>query len=163
MAKKSSRTAHKASRTVNTAADRIKDTWESTLSALTAAEQEVERQIRTVLKRNKIGPQDAAAALKDLGERFEKERKKAAKELEGRLGDLQDRVQKERKSLGKRFDEAVHGTLATLNIPSRKEISDLTRKVDELTRKIDGFRKTSVAKGQKTARKASAAVASRLR
>lgn len=161
MAKKSSRTVHKASRRARTAGDRIKETWDSTLSALTAAEQEVEKQIRALLDRNKIGTQDAAAALRDLGSRFDKERKKAAREMEGRLAELQSRIQEERKNLGRRLDDAVHGTLVTLNIPSRKEIADLTRKVDELSRKIDGFRKTSVRKARNTARKASRAVAGR--
>jgi poly(hydroxyalkanoate) granule-associated protein len=161
MAKKSSRTARTTSRRARTAGDRLKETWDSTLSALTAAEQEVEKQIRTLLERNKIGTQDAAAALKDLRTRFDKERKKAAKELEGRLGELQSRIDKERKNLGRRLDDAVHGTLVTLNIPSRKEISELTRKVEELSRKIDGFRKTSVSKVRKTARKASRSVSSR--
>lgn len=158
MAKKSSRTARK----VRSAGDRFKDTLGSTVSALTAAEQEVERQIQSLLKRNKIGTQDATAALKDLGARFEKERRKATREVESRLGDLQTRIQKERRVLGKRLDEAVHGTLVTLNIPSRKEIAELTKKVDELTRKIDGFRKSSVAKGRKTAHKATAAVSAKL-
>jgi polyhydroxyalkanoate synthesis regulator phasin len=158
MAKKSSGASRKSSTGARTAGDRIKETWDSTLAALTAAEQEVERQIKALLKRNKIGTQDAATALKDLGARFDQERKKAARELEGRLGELQSRIETERRSLGRRMDEAVHGTLASLNIPSRKEIGELTRKVDELSRKIDGFRKTSVAKGRRTAGRAAAAV-----
>ena len=32
-------------------------------------------------------------------------------------------------------------TLAALNIPSRREVSELTRKVDELSKKIDTLRK----------------------
>jgi hypothetical protein len=40
----------------------------------------------------------------------------------------------------------VRGALAALNIPSRHEINELTRKVDELSRKIDGM-------GARTARR----------
>jgi polyhydroxyalkanoate synthesis regulator phasin len=152
-----------AKKSSGTAGDRIRETWDSTLAALTAAEQEVERQVKALLKKNKIGTKDAATALKDLGNRFDQERKKAARELEGRLGELQARIEKERKGLGRRMDEAVHGTLASLNIPSRKEIGELTRKVDELSRKIDGFRKTSAAKGRKTAGRAAAALRKRRR
>jgi len=35
----------------------------------------------------------------------------------------------------------VQGALAALNIPSRREVHELTRRVEELSRKIDGFRR----------------------
>jgi len=38
-------------------------------------------------------------------------------------------------------DDAVRRTLAALNIPSRNEVQELTRRVEELSRKIDRFRR----------------------
>jgi hypothetical protein len=35
----------------------------------------------------------------------------------------------------------VKRTLAALNIPSRREIQDLTHRVEELSRRIDRFRR----------------------
>src|SRR4029079_17408701 len=116
-------------------------TWHSTLIALTTAEQEVERQVRDLLQRNRITSKDAAAVLRDLGSRAEVERRKAMKDLESRLGSLQKRMKKERKGVGQAVGEAVTGALASLNIPSRREVMDLTKKVDQLGSKIDKFRK----------------------
>ncbi len=45
--------------------------------------------------------------------------------------------------MGRYADEAVQGALAALNIPSRREVHELTRRVEELSRKIDGFRRTA--------------------
>lgn len=122
----------------------LRDTWHSTLVALTAAEQEVEKQVRDLLKRNRITAKDASALLRDLGSRAEVERRKAMKDLEARLGSLQKRMKKERKVVGRAVGEAVTGALASLNIPSRSEVTELTKKVDQLGAKIDSFRKRAV-------------------
>ena len=122
----------------------LRDTWHSTLVALTTAEQEVEKQIRQLLKRNRIQPKDAADMLRQLGSRADVERRKAMKELDSRLGDLQSRMKKERRVVGRAVGEAVSGALASLNIPSRREVTELTKKVDDLGKKIDSFRKRTV-------------------
>jgi poly(hydroxyalkanoate) granule-associated protein len=75
------------------------------------------------------------------------EQKKAARQIESQLSALQGRLQREKKDLGRVVDETVRGTLVALNIPSRREVSELTRKVDELSRKIDGYRRSSSTRG----------------
>ena len=134
----------KARRQTARTGEAVRDSWHATLIALTTAEQEVEKQIRELLKRNRITTGDAARVLRELGSRAEVERRKAMKELEGRLGTLQTRMKKERKVVGRAVGEAVTGALATLNIPSRREVMDLTKKVDQLGAKIDTFRKRAV-------------------
>jgi hypothetical protein len=126
----------------------LRDTWHSTLVALTTAEQEVEKQIRQLLKRNRIQSRDAAGVLRELGSRAEVERKKAMKDLEARLSSLQARMKKERKVVGRAVGEAVTGALASLNIPSRREVTELTKKVDQLGAKIDTFRKRAVRRAR---------------
>jgi polyhydroxyalkanoate synthesis regulator phasin len=121
--------------------NRLKDTWYATLSALTSAEENIEKQVRVLLKRNKISTKDASAMLKDLRTLIDRERKKGLRELESRLSSLQGRLRKERKVLSRLVNEAVEGTLASFNIPSRHEVAELTRKVDHLSRKIDAFKR----------------------
>ena len=94
----------------------------------------------SLLKRNRIQARDAAGVMRELGSRAEVERRKALKDLETRLGTLQSRMQKERKVVGRAVGEAVTGALARLNIPSRREVTELTKKVDQLGAKIDAFR-----------------------
>ena len=142
-AARAKRQAKKAVSGMQGAGEKLRATWSAALSAVTSAEAEMQRQIGELLKRNKITQKDASAALSDLQDRFQKERKKAVKQLEASLSELQGRVKKERKNLGHAVDDAVHGALVAFNIPSRKEVAELTRKVDELTKKIDGFRKTT--------------------
>lgn len=121
------------------AGDVLRNTWASTLGALTSAQTEMEKQIRLLLKKNKITAKDAAGMLKELSARIAAERKRALKELESRMKTVQTRLKKERKAVGRIVDDAVQGALATFNIPSRQEIGELTRKVDELSKKIDSF------------------------
>jgi hypothetical protein len=146
--RQTSRMGAAAGAAAGTTGEVLRDTWHSTLVALTTAEQEVEKQIGQLLKRNRIQARDAAGILRELGSRADVERRKAMKELEARLGTLQTRMKNERKVVGRAVGEAVTGALASLNIPSRREVTELTRKVDQLGAKIDTFRKRAVRRAR---------------
>lgn len=128
------RSAHKPA--ARSAADVLRETWDTAVSSLSSAEAEIEKQVRALV--NGKGS-DAADSLRQLGERLQKERHRVGRQIETRVAALQARVKKERRTLSRVVDDAVRGALAALNIPSRHEINGLTRKVDELSRKIDGF------------------------
>lgn len=125
----------------STAGARLRETWSATLATLASAEAEVEKQIRTLLKNNNISAKDARSALKDLRTRIDRERRKGLKQLDSRLQGLQTRIRKERKNVSRMVEEGVQSALAALNIPSRKEVADLTAKVEQLSRKIDTVRR----------------------
>ena len=129
------------------AGKRIRETWKATVRVLTSAEAGAERRIRQLLARKRLKPADVRTALATFRARAQKEQRKAARQIESRLSALQGRLQREKKDLGRVVDETVRGTLVALNIPSRREVSELTRKVDELTRKIDGYRRSSSTRG----------------
>ncbi len=133
-------TAPKAETRTRSTGDMLRDTWGAALSALASAEAEMQRQIGLLLKRNKLTPADAATALQDLQQRFSIERKNAGRQIEASLAEVQSRLVTERKNLGQMVDDAVRRALVAFNIPSRREVAELTRKVDELSGKIDGFR-----------------------
>ena len=105
------------------AKSRLEKTWKDTQAALASAEAKVEKRVKT------------------WSHRLERERKKAMKQVEGRLAEFQTRARKERRALSRTVDDAVRRTLAALNIPSRNEVHELTRRVEELSRKIDRFRR----------------------
>ncbi|HWX24273.1 MAG TPA: phasin family protein [Vicinamibacteria bacterium] len=119
----------------------LKSTWDATLEALASAESEVQHQVKGLMKRNRLAAKDAQAIVQKLGGRVAQERKRALKELEIHARSLQTRLQKERKTLGRIVRETVEGALASLNIPTRVEVANLTRKVEELSRKIDTRRR----------------------
>jgi hypothetical protein len=132
----------KADRT-EAARKRLRDTWNATVKVLTSAEAGAERRIRQLLARNRMKRADLRTALATFRARAQKEQKKAARQIEAQVAAMQVRLQREKRDLGRVVDQTVRGTLVALNIPSRREVSELTRKVDELTRKIDGYRRSS--------------------
>lgn len=123
------------------AAAAVRETWNSALAALGEAEADVEKQVKHLLKANRIDAKDAGTLVKSLNAAIDRGRRSAMKELEARVADVQARIAEERQSLGKAVGERVQTTLATFNIPSRKEVAELTHKVDALSRKIDGLRR----------------------
>jgi hypothetical protein len=140
--KKATRRAPTARPTpIRGAARRFKKTWKETRTALSSAEATVERRVKALAKRSGVDTRLATQTLQAWGHRLERERKKALRQVEGRLADLQTRARKERRALTRNVDDAVRRTLAALNIPSRNEVQELTRRVEELSRKIDRFRR----------------------
>lgn len=120
----------------------LREAWDNTLRGLTRAETEIEKQVRALLKKNKINVHDAAELLLKLRSSAAQERKRGMKELEARLKVLQARVRKEGVNVAKLANEAVQSALAALNIPSRREVAELTRKVEELSRKLGALRRS---------------------
>jgi len=149
------RATPKTTRRARKGASTLRERWEATVASLAAAQAEMERQVKKLLSQNKLGS-EAAQAFRELRARFEQERKKAVRELESRMAGVQARVQKERQNLGRVVDEGVRSALVALNIPSRTEVAELTRKVDDLSRKIDSFRPGSAARQRSTGKPASA-------
>jgi hypothetical protein len=120
---------------------RFERTWKEALRALGAAETQAEKEIRAFVKRSGIDTRQAAAIWKQWNARLDRESRKAARRLETGLAGLQERVRKERRALAHMVDDAVRGAFSALNVPSRQEVKELTRKVNQLSRKIDGFRR----------------------
>jgi len=135
------KTSRRAAAVSQGATDTLRTAWEQAQHAVGQAQAEAEKQVKKALKRSKIGGRHADEVLRDLATRFEKERKKARRGLENQIHTLAGRVHKERKAAGKRLGNAVEQTLASLNIPSRREVADLTKKVEELSRKIDALKR----------------------
>ena len=133
-----------------------RDAWHVTLKALSSAEREVDIQVRGLLARNKLGRKDAQKLLDKVGTRLQKERTKTLKEIQTGVKKLQTQVQREQKNLNRAVDDAVGQALAALNIPSRREVTTLSRRVQQLSKKIDALQ----AKPKRKRRQAAKAPAS---
>jgi len=133
-----------------------REAWHVTLKALSSAEREVDSQVRSLLARNKLSRKDAQKLLDSFGKRVEKERKRTLKEMQSGIKKLQTQVQKEQKSFNRAVDDAVEQALAALNIPSRREVATLSRRVQQLSKKIDGL-KPKPRRKQKPRRKPASA------
>ena len=123
------------------AKSRLQKTWKETQAAFSSAEGKVEKRVKELVKRSGVDTRQAKQTLKAWRGRLDRERRKAVKQVEGRLSSLQVRARKERRALARVVDETVQRTLAALNIPSRQELHELTRRVEELSRKVGGFRR----------------------
>ncbi len=133
--------ASKATPAAARAEEALRRTWAETREALSSVEARVQRQIRKLLKDNRIKVDDARELLQTLQTRFDRERRRGMRRVETGVKELQARLKKERHHVAQLAGQAVQSGLAALNIPSRREVQELTRKVDELSRKIDTLRK----------------------
>jgi len=119
----------------------LERTWMDTRAALSSAEAKVERRVQDLVRRSGVDTRQARKALEAWRHKIDRQGRKAMRRFEGRLAVLQTRARKERRVVGRAVDDAVKRTLAALNIPSRQEVHDLTRRVEELSQKIDRFRR----------------------
>lgn len=151
------RTARGPVKSARSTGDMLRETWGAAVTALTAAEEEMARQLRLLLRRNRITPADAATALAGLRARFARDRDRARRRIDSGASDIAALLDQERKAVARALDSAVHGALASFDIPSRQEVAQLTRKVEELSRRIEGLRaSTRRPAARKTARTARA-------
>jgi hypothetical protein len=140
--KKAARKVRTLRSDVKRAATRLSRTWDDTREAIGTAEATVGKKVRALVKKSGLDTRAASDKLSAWKGRVERERRRAVKKLEAEMVKLQSRAKKERRAIGRMVDDAVKGALAALNIPSRNEVHELTRRVEELSRKIDGFRRT---------------------
>jgi polyhydroxyalkanoate synthesis regulator phasin len=141
MPAKRKKTTSRRPRTRTRTRTKLSRTWADTRAALTSVEAAVEKQVRALVKRSGWDTKEAAKAVREWTGRVDRERRKATRRLEARLSVLQDRIRKERRGLARGVDDAVRRTLASLNIPSRAEVRELTKRVEELSRRVDRRRR----------------------
>ncbi|MEW6369128.1 MAG: phasin family protein [Acidobacteriota bacterium] len=95
----------------------VRDLWLATLGAFSLAEEEVNKFVKRLVDRGSIS--------QDEGKKI--------------IQEMKNKVKKNRSDFTKLIEDGVSTALEKLNIPSKEEVVELTKKVDELTRKIDAF------------------------
>jgi hypothetical protein len=135
---RSSRRPKKAARKASRRpADRLRAVLAGAVRGLASAEQDMAKQVGALLKRKGVNVKDASRLLGQWRARADRQRRAALSALDTRMTAVQARIRKESKSAGRALHDGVHSALAALDIPSRREIGELTRKVDALSRKLD--------------------------
>ena len=111
------------------------------VTALKEVPKTTEARVKALIESSKPAIQRAQAFANETGKSISKQTKAIRKDIAHRVSDLGVRVEKERKSVGRKVENAVKTTLASLNIPTRSEINLLARRVEELSRKIDSLKR----------------------
>lgn len=141
-AKKARRT--RRSRVVRTAGETVSNLRKSVAGAVDQirdTEAKVEKQLRALVRKNKLSRKDASRILSSVKDRLQHQRRSAMKQIDASLKVVQSRFRRESHAASRVAENAVRRTLAALNIPSRKEILELTAKVDALSRRIASMKR----------------------
>ena len=109
--------------------------WLAGVGALASAEEEGSKLFDTLVAKGRAYREEIGVSADDAQGRL----KETVAEVRGRAGRTWQRVENV-------FDQQVTSTLHRLGVPTRREVTELTRRVEALTRKIDGI-------GRKPARK----------
>jgi polyhydroxyalkanoate synthesis regulator phasin len=136
MARKKTRTAARARAT-----SRFETTWRDARKALRTAEGAVGRRVAAFARSRGIDTRDLAHRAELWRSRIDREGKKARKRALAGLAELQQRAARERTSVAHAADAAVARALAALNIPSRREVQELSRRVERLATRVDALRR----------------------
>jgi chaperonin cofactor prefoldin len=136
MPRKKTRTngrAHKATR--------LETTWRDAKSALRNAEGVVGKRVAAFARRSGVDTKQLQHRAELWRGRLDREGKKARKRIEARLSELQQRARQERHSLTRIADGAVARALGALNIPTRHEVHQLSRRVEQLSSRVATLRR----------------------
>ena len=118
--------------------------WLAGLGALAVAGEEGKTLFRTLVER---------------GEEFEEKNRSKVDKMKGKVADAKTNAGILIAQLGSAFDEQVTGALHRLGVPTRNEISHLTKRVEDLTKSIEKMKPKAApaAKAKKPAPKPSPA------
>ena len=106
--------------------------WLAGLGALAATEEEGTKIFNTLVKK---------------GESYEARGKNEAAKVKAKVESSVGKAESSWEKLGEAFDEKVSAAIKRLGVPSRDEITTLTKRVEELTLKVDQL-KTGSAKSK---------------
>ena len=119
---------------------RLEKTWDDTRRALRSAEVIVGKRVAALVQRSGLEPREVIRQAELWRGRLDREGKKARKRVEARLVQLKHRATRDRHSLTKSVDDAVARALGALNIPTRREVQQLQRRVEELKARVERLR-----------------------
>jgi poly(hydroxyalkanoate) granule-associated protein len=119
---------------------RLEKTWNDTRRALRSAEVTVGKRVAALVQRSGLEPREVMRQAELWRGRLDREGKKARKRVEARLVQLKHRATHNRRSLTKSVDDAVARALGALNIPTRREVQQLQRRVEELKARVERLR-----------------------
>jgi poly(hydroxyalkanoate) granule-associated protein len=135
------RKTHRSAR--DYATHRLQTTWQDAKTtfkdagrALLGADGAFAKQVAAFGRRNGLDAKRLARRADGWRSRFDREGRRARKAIEIRLGQLQQRALRDRRALARAADDAVSRTLAALNIPTRRELQQLSRRVEQLTNRV---------------------------
>jgi poly(hydroxyalkanoate) granule-associated protein len=97
--------------------------------------------VAELARRGGIDTSRLASRADALRSRLDREGRKARKRVEARLVQLQKRALQERRTLSRAADSAVARALAALNIPTRRELQELSRRVEQLSGRVAALRR----------------------
>jgi poly(hydroxyalkanoate) granule-associated protein len=92
------------------------------------------------VQKSGLEPREVMRQAERWRARLDREGKKARKRVAARLVQLKHRATRDRRSLSKSVDDAVARALGALNIPTRREIQQLQRRVEELKARVERLR-----------------------
>jgi poly(hydroxyalkanoate) granule-associated protein len=119
---------------------RLEKTWNDTRRALRSAEVTVGKRVAALVQRSGLQPREVMRQAELWRGRLDREGRKARKRVEARLVQLKQRATRDRRSLTQSVDDAVARALGALNIPTRREVQQLQRRVEELKARVERLR-----------------------
>jgi hypothetical protein len=120
---------------------RLGRSWKDTRRALLSAEQRVSRKVAQLVQQSGLPTREVVKRAEALRTRLGQQGRKARKLALARLAELQQRARRDGRVLGRSIDDAVARALAALNIPTRQEVQELSRRVERLSARVDKLRR----------------------
>ena len=122
------------------AATQFETTWNDARRAIRSAEGVLGKRVAEFARRRGIDTKELVHRAELWRSRLDRESRKARKRVELRLAELSKRAHHERNTVARVADDAVARALAALNIPTRREVQELSRRVGRLSSRIDTIR-----------------------
>ena len=133
--------ARRSPGTGTTGSARLERTWTDTRRALRSAEERVSRKVAELVQQSGLPTREVVKRAEAWRARLGQQGRKARRQALARLAELQQRARRDGRAFGRSVDDTVARALAALNIPTRHEVQELSRRVERLSARVDRLRR----------------------
>lgn len=136
-------------------AERVKQSanriWLAGLGAFAAAEEEGGKLFKNLVEKGKEFEKDGREQLDKVRERVEELAENAKERLGSATGDVRDRAGEAWEKVESNWEDRMAKAMHKLGVPTRDEISRLTRRIEDLTKLVEKQAKATSTRTRKAA------------
>ena len=103
------------------------------------AQEEIEDFVNKLVEKGELAEKDGKKLVKDI---VEKRKQTAEEKVKSVRSDIDKKVKSVRSDIDSGIETSIEKVLSTLSIPTKKDVSELQKKIDEIDKKIDKLMKS---------------------
>jgi poly(hydroxyalkanoate) granule-associated protein len=120
----------------------------ASIGALALTKEEIETLVNRLVEKGEITEKEGRKLIEEITARTKETHKDVTEKVSKKVGEPIGKKDELMEKMEEAFTQRVQAILNSMNIPSKSDIEELTKKIDKLARKVSELDKKLVAEGK---------------